>query len=54
MALGAVLPLAQVWALAQAWYATRLEPNYRGRSVAEVENILASVNLNGPFWRFTS
>ncbi len=54
LARGAVLPLDQVWTLAQAWYATRLDAGYKGRSAAEVEAILAGVGLNGPFWRFAA
>lgn len=52
VAKGAVVPLAQVWALAQAWYANRLDRDYHGRSATEAEAILASVGLTGPFWRF--
>ncbi len=54
MAQGAVLPLTQVWALAQAWYGSRLDAGYSGRSAGDVESILAGVGLNGPFWRFAS
>ena len=42
MARGAVLPLDQVWTLAQAWYAGRLNADYKGRSAAEIEAILAA------------
>jgi hypothetical protein len=49
---GEALPLAQVWMLAQAWYADRLNADYSGRSAATVEAILAGVGLTGPFWRF--
>ncbi len=52
MPVGVVLPLSQVWTLAQAWYAGRLGAGYAGRSAAEAEAILAGVGLAGPFWRF--
>jgi len=47
---GAVLTLPQVWDLAQAWYANRLSPGYRGRTLAEAEAIFARLGLSGPFW----
>jgi hypothetical protein len=49
---GQTLPLERVWALSQVWYGTRMNADYRGRSAAQVEEVLASVGLDGPFWRF--
>ena len=51
VARGAVVSLAQVWVLAQAWYHNRMAADFRGRSVAEAETVFASVGLTGPFWR---
>jgi hypothetical protein len=48
---GVTLPLAQVWALAQAWYGNRMDPAYRGRTPAEAEAVFASVGLVGAFWK---
>jgi len=48
---GAVLTFAQMWALAQAWYAGRLEEGWRGRSPDEAQAILDRVGLTGAFWR---
>jgi hypothetical protein len=48
---GVTLSLEQVWALAQAWYGNRMDPEYRGRTLAEAEAVFASVGLVGEFWR---
>lgn len=48
---GAVLTFEQMWALVQPWYAGRLSPDWRGRSVEEAAAILESVGLTGDFWR---
>jgi hypothetical protein len=47
---GEVLPLAQVWALAQAWYGDRMRPDFRGRTVEQALAIFASVGLRSAFW----
>jgi hypothetical protein len=39
-----------MWALAQRWYAGRLDADWRGRSAEQAQAILASVGLTGPFW----
>ena len=48
---GAVVPVDQMWALAQRWYAGRLDAGWRGRSAREAQAILESVGLTGEFWR---
>jgi hypothetical protein len=48
---GVTLSLEQVWALAQAWYGNRMDPEYRGRTLAEAQAVFASVGLVGEFWR---
>jgi hypothetical protein len=48
---GVTLSLQQVWQLAQAWYGNRMDPTYRGRTLAEAEAVFASVGLVGEFWR---
>jgi hypothetical protein len=48
---GEVLSVGQVWRLSQPWYHNRLSPDYRGRTVAEVEAIFRQVGLHSPFWR---
>lgn len=47
---GAVVPLAQVWQLAKAWYADPRSSNWRPRSRDESQRVLASIGLTGDFW----
>lgn len=47
---GAVFTAEQAWALAQAWYAGRLNPAWSRRAPEEAERIFASVGLTGPSW----
>ena len=47
---GEVLSVGTVWELSQLWYHNRLSPDYRGRSLAEVEAIFRQVPLQSPFW----
>jgi hypothetical protein len=49
---GAILTLPQTWQLAQLWYGTRLNEDFRGRTPAEAEKIFAQVGLVSAFWKF--
>jgi hypothetical protein len=40
----------QLWGLAHAWYATRLQPIARRPQPAEMRAIFAGLGLTGPFW----
>jgi len=40
----------QLWALAVAWYATRLQPTSRRPQPDEMRRIFASLGLEGDFW----
>ena len=40
-----------MWTLVQPWYRGRLSREWRGRTVAQAEQILAEVGLTGEFWR---
>lgn len=40
-----------MWELVQAWYAGRLDPAWRGRTLEESQKVLAGVGLSGEFWR---
>jgi hypothetical protein len=52
---GAILPLAQGWALAQAWYREdRRAPAWRRKTAAEAEAIFAGLGLTGSFWQLRS
>jgi hypothetical protein len=48
---GAVFPLETCWRLADAWYASRLAPDWRRRTPEEVEAVFAELGLEGDFWR---
>jgi hypothetical protein len=48
---GATLPAAQLNALARRWWRTRLDPDWRPRTVAESQAILDELRLTGDFWQ---
>lgn len=50
MTRGALLTLEQTWALARLWYADRLSPEWRRRTVQETAAAFASLGLTGDFW----
>jgi hypothetical protein len=47
---GEVLSPAQIWELSKVWYHNRLLLSYRGRTVAQVEEIFRSLNFTSKFW----
>ncbi len=51
MPAGEVLSVAQVWALSKLWYHDRLSPAFKGRSLAEAQQIFEQLGLISPFWR---
>jgi len=50
---GAVLGSAALWDLARRWYGDRLDPDWRPRTPAASQAVLASIGLTGDFWRLT-
>ena len=40
----------QLWGLAHAWYAARLQPDARRPQPAEMPGIFSGLGLTGPFW----
>jgi hypothetical protein len=48
---GALLALEQLWGLATAWYANRLDPEWRRRTPEETQALFDSLGLTGDFWR---
>jgi Alkylmercury lyase len=49
---GATLDPERAWRLAHAWYAPdRRDPQWRRRTVDEVETLFAELELVGEFWR---
>jgi hypothetical protein len=47
---GEAVPLARVWALAQAWYGDRMQPSFRGRAIEEAMDIFTGVGLTSAWW----
>jgi hypothetical protein len=45
-----IVPMTQLWGLAQAWYANRLDPEARRPQPDEMVRIFAGLGLTGPFW----
>jgi hypothetical protein len=48
---GAVLFIPKLWELSQRWYHNRMSPDYRGRTVEQVQEIFKEVGLNSEFWQ---
>jgi hypothetical protein len=48
---GASLTAPKLNALARLWWWTRVEPDWRTRTVEESQAILEELGLTGPFWR---
>ncbi len=47
---GAVFTPRQGWALAEAWFADRLDPAWRRRTPEEAQAVFEKIGLTGPFW----
>jgi hypothetical protein len=45
-----VATMAQLWAMAVAWYANRLEADARRPRPDEIRSIFARIGLREPFW----
>lgn len=45
------LSLETAWRLARAWYARKLDPDWRRHTVEEAEALFADLGLTGDFWR---
>ena len=50
---GAVLSIPKLWELSQLWYRDRMSPEYRGRSMEQVQEIFRKVGLTSEFWQTT-
>jgi hypothetical protein len=51
---GAVLTLDQGWRLAQEWFADRLSPQWRTKSVEEAEASFSRIGLRSAFWKMSA
>ena len=49
-AMGPLVGMDQLWGLATAWYATRLDPDSRRPRPEEATRIFAGLGLHGEFW----
>ena len=47
---GAVIPIAKLAELANAWWSTRLAPDWQPRTRAQNQAILDDLGLTGRFW----
>jgi hypothetical protein len=50
---GGTLTLSQGWRLAKEWYADRLSPAWRPKTVAEAEAAFARIGLMEKFWKLS-
>ena len=50
---GAVISLSLAWALAEAWYANRLAPDWRRRTPSEAQDLFTRLGLTGSFWQLS-
>ena len=48
---GAIVPIAQLADLAEAWWRDRLDPDWQPHTREQNQAILDSVGLTGDFWR---
>lgn len=45
-----IVRMDQLWALAAAWYSSRLQPDSRRPQPAEMRDIFERIGLTGEFW----
>ena len=45
-----IVRMDQLWGMASAWYATRLEPDSRRPQPAEIREIFRGLGLTDAFW----
>jgi hypothetical protein len=48
---GAFITLDQCWRLAQAWYPSRLNMDWRRMDAEEMQAVFTRLGLTGEFWR---
>lgn len=47
---GGFMTVEQQWELSRTWYAGRLEPGFRRRTLDEAQAVLEGIGLTDPFW----
>ena len=50
---GAFLTLEQQWQLSRTWFAGRLTPDFRRRTLDEAQAVFEAIGLTGPLWSLT-
>jgi len=48
---GATLTVPQLWQLSQRWYQDRMDAEYHGRTLEQVQEIFREVGLVSEFWQ---
>jgi hypothetical protein len=48
---GETLKVSQLWQLSQRWYQDRMNVEYHGRTLEQVQEIFREVGLVSSFWR---
>lgn len=48
---GALLTVPQLSALSRRWYRDRLSPDFRGRTMEQVQEIFREAGLTSAFWQ---
>jgi hypothetical protein len=48
---GEVFSIQQLWELSQRWYVNRMSPDFRGRTVEQVQEIFREFGLTSWFWQ---
>jgi len=48
---GASLTVSQLWKLSQRWYQDRMDVEYHGRTLEQVQEIFREVGLVSSFWK---
>jgi len=48
---GATLTVAKLWELSQHWYQDRMDVDYHGRTIEQVDAIFKEVGLVSEFWQ---
>lgn len=51
---GGTMSVEQCWQLAREWYADKLSPDWRRKTLEEAEAMLAGIGLTDPFWSLRS
>jgi hypothetical protein len=51
---GAIISLEQQWKLAQAWYADRMEFDWRRKTAEEVRALWRELGFTASFWEMSS